>query len=199
MVCIVVKASDSTRMNISLCLPPDKLEELVLHISAMSENDSRFGSTKLNKLVWAADFKAFCETGRTITGAPYQKGKYGPIPRAMPIILERLKKEGRLTLEKTPISNKDGARPRAKARPDLSSFSQRDLGFVDKVIAENFGKTGTKMSRESHERLAYKVAAEGETIPFAAWLIRTREPSNKEKKQGLELAAKHMTRHGGKT
>lgn len=185
-------------MNISLAFR-DKLEELVLHIAAMSENDSRFLSTKLNKLVWAADFKAFCETGRTITGAPYQKGPFGPIPRAMPIILERLKEEGRIELEEIKIGSNIGVRPIAKARPDLTAFSQRDLGSVDKVIAENFVKTGTEMSDHTHAYLAYKVAENGETIPFAAWLVRAREPNEKEKQHGLALAAKQAERHGDKT
>jgi len=179
-------------MNISLCFP-DKLEELVLHISAMSEHDGRFGSTKLNKLVWAADFQAFCETGRTITGASYQKGQYGPIPRAMPIVLNRLKEEGRLALKSVKMGTKSGIRPIANPgiRPDLTAFSQRDLGTVDKVIAENFGKTGTAMSTDTHKRLAYKVAKNGETIPFAAWLISARRPTEQQKKHGQTLAAKN--------
>lgn len=186
-------------MNISLVFK-DKLKELVLHIAAMSENDPRFLSTKLNKLVWAADFKAFCETGRTITGAPYQKGPFGPIPRAMPIILERLKEEGRIELKEVQIdTDMVGVRPNAKALPDLTAFSQRDLGLVDKVIAENFGKTGTDMSDHTHAYLAYKVAENGETIPFAAWLVRAREPNEKEKQHGLALAAKQAERHGDKT
>jgi Protein of unknown function (DUF4065) len=179
-------------MNISLAdIEPDKLEELVLHISAMSEKDSRFASTKLNKLVWASDFKAFCETGRTITGATYQKGEFGPIPRAMPIILERLATEGRLDLKRVKIGTKIGVRPVAKERANLTAFSQRDLGVVDKVIAENFGKTGTAMSTDTHKHLAHKVAEKGETIPFAAWLISARKPTDKEKKHGLALVAKH--------
>lgn len=185
-----------THMNINQIFGPDKLEELVLHISAMSEKDSHFASTKLNKLVWAADFKAFCQTGRTITGAPYQKEKYGPVPRAMPIVLRRLKKEGRLDLKAVKMGDKMGVRPVAKpgARIDSSAFSQQDLRVVDKVIAENFGKTGTAMSIDTHKRLAHKVAENGETIPFAAWLVSARQPTEHQKRHGQALAAKYATK-----
>jgi hypothetical protein len=185
--------SDSTRMNINLQGLSDKLEELVLHISVMSEKDGRFGSTKLNKLIWTADFKAFCQTGRTITGATYQKEKYGPVPKAMPIVLERLKTEGRLSLKPTRFGFWTGARPVAEAgaRPDLTAFSQQELATVDKVIAESFGKTGTDMSTESHKLLAYKVAKIGETIPFPAWLISARKPTENQKRHGHALAFAH--------
>ena len=180
-------------MNIKLQGFCDKLEELVLHVAVMSEKDARFGSTKLNKLIWTADFKAFCQTGRTITGATYQKEKYGPVPKAMPIVLERLQTEGRLCVKPTRIGFWTAARPVAipGSKPDLTAFSQQELATVDKVIAESFGKTGTDMSTESHKHLAYKVAKIGDTIPFAAWLVSAREPTEKEKRHGHALALTH--------
>jgi hypothetical protein len=97
-------------------IAPDKLEEIVLYIAEMSENDSKFASTKLNKLVWKADFTAFCETGRTITGASYQKEKFGPVPRAMPIVLGRLVDEKRIEMKSVEMETKVGKRPVAKGK-----------------------------------------------------------------------------------
>jgi Protein of unknown function (DUF4065) len=178
-------------MNISIDLSnigPDKLEELVLHIAKMSENDPRFMSTKLNKLVWAADFAAFCETGRTITGATYQREKYGPVPKAMPIVLNTLKAKQRIELRPVQITaTATGARPVAKATADLSAFSQNELATVDKVIAENFRKTGTDLSRETHRKVVWSVSENGDSIPFSAWFISTRAPSPSEKRSGMAL------------
>jgi len=176
-------------MNISTIFGVDKLEELVLHIALISQNDTNLGMTKLNKLVWASDFEVFCETGRTITGAPYQKGPFGPIPRAMPIILERLQEEGRLEIKRDKINDMEGERPIAKKRPNLSAFSQQTLESVAQVVAENFNKTGTQMSDYTHSYIAYEVAEMKETIPFGAWLINRRSPTENEKERGSQLAA----------
>lgn len=153
-------------------LPPDKLEEFVLFVIEASSEDSSFAGTKLNKLVWLADFQAFCETGSTISGASYQKEKFGPIPRAMPIVLERLEREGRVKVKRVPMGGKTGKRPVALGKPNLSAFSPDQIAIAAKVIAENFHKNGSQMSHESHEHIAYKVAKMGETIPFSAWLVK---------------------------
>lgn len=174
---------------------PDKLEELVLYVIELSDRDNRFASTKLNKLVFRADLEAFCRTGRTISGATYQKEKFGPVPRAMPIILDRLKRENRIDVEEIVINSKPAVRQRAKASPDLSAFSPRDLEIISKVVAENFGKSGTKMSNETHTRLAYSAFKIGETIPFAAWLIRPGTLTQKDIDVAAELEEKATAFH----
>jgi hypothetical protein len=162
----------------------------------MSERDAQFFSTKLHKLVWAADFASFCETGSTISGARYQREKFGPVPKAMPIILDRLKDEKRIEFRKVTVGTKEGFRPVALDAADLSRFSQRQLMIVDKVIAENFGKTGKQLSDESHDKLAWKVLENGDLIPFAAWFVTSRHPTPSERQVGLELEEVARAYHG---
>jgi Antitoxin SocA-like, Panacea domain len=169
--------------------PANRLAELVVHIAAQSENDPFFASTKLNKLLWKADFKAFCETGRTISGANYQKLEFGPAPKPMPIVLDRLKESGRIEWHSKPAFKKQ-KRPCATSNADLSGFSNQEIALVNKVINENVGKSGSQMSDESHGYLAWQVAEKGEAIPFAAWLIRSRKPTASERAHGLALAAR---------
>lgn len=162
-------------MKINLALSkatPDKLEEFVLYIIQSSDEDKKFASTKLNKLVWLADFQAFCETGSTISGASYKKEKHGPVPRAMPIILERLTREGRVKPKKIQMGSYPGTTYTALQKANLSAFSPDQIAIAGKVIAENFRKDGSTMSNESHKHIAYKVAKMGETIPMSAWLVK---------------------------
>ena len=173
-------------MNISTIFS-DKLEELVLYLVRASDNDPGLMSTKLNKLVWACDFAAFCNTGRTITGASYQREKYGPVPKAMPIILERLEREGRIELQPVKVGRNDGVRYKALKAADVSSFSPETLATVLKVITENFHKTGTAMSKELHNRLMWKVSKNGDPMPFAGWFVSERKPTEAEKRTGIRL------------
>ena len=177
-----IKSNKAAVMNAS-----DKLAELVVHISEMSAKDPLFASTKLNELVWASDFQAFCDTGRTITGASYQREKFGPVPRAMLIVLSALQKEKRLSIQSVTVGSKTANRPVATTSANLTPFSYREISIVGKVVAENFGKTGTKMSQETHERLAWKVLDDGKTIPFYSWLVISRKPNHKEKTRAVQL------------
>src|SRR5690606_1570423 len=58
----------------------EKLAELVIFFARESEKDRLFGSTKLNKLLFLADFLAYGYLGKPITGARYIHKKRGPTP-----------------------------------------------------------------------------------------------------------------------
>src|SRR4051812_14637834 len=66
-----------------------KLRELILYIAESSVDDADFGITKLNKILFNADFTAFGRRGEAITGVDYQHLQFGPAPRRMkPVIRE---------------------------------------------------------------------------------------------------------------
>lgn len=60
-----------------------KRRELILYLASRSEEDPRFSSTKLNKLLFYCDFTAYRQLGQSITGHGYQKLQFGPAPKAM--------------------------------------------------------------------------------------------------------------------
>ena len=70
-----------------------KMKELILYLAAKSEKDPRFSSTKLNKLLFYCDFAAFRQLGKPITGHSYQKLQFGPAPKAMLPVLDKMKDE----------------------------------------------------------------------------------------------------------
>src|SRR5688572_20552652 len=62
----------------------DKFIELILYFSRRGlEEGLVIGSTKLNKLLFFSDFRAYAKLGQAITGARYQKLGWGPAPRAL--------------------------------------------------------------------------------------------------------------------
>jgi len=60
-----------------------RFKEVLLYIAQSSENDPRFGATKLNKILYFSDFKAFATLGDFITGATYQRLDRGPAPHEL--------------------------------------------------------------------------------------------------------------------
>ena len=75
----------------------ERLRELILYIADRSQTDPRFGATKLNKLVFFADFQSYAERGKPITGCQYMRLPNGPVPRHLIPIRDRLVEEGELS------------------------------------------------------------------------------------------------------
>ena len=57
----------------------EKVKELILLLSEMSEGDEYFGATKLNKLLFFADFLSYILHGKPISGYVYQARPEGPM------------------------------------------------------------------------------------------------------------------------
>ena len=67
-----------------------KFTELVLHVAARLQDDHSGGATKLNKVLFFADFAHVRRTGAPITGAAYQKLDHGPAVRRLRPVRDRL-------------------------------------------------------------------------------------------------------------
>ena len=58
-----------------------RFKELIVLISELCAKDPTYGSVKLNKILYFADFMAYRVLGKPITGATYFKLQEGPAPR----------------------------------------------------------------------------------------------------------------------
>ena len=70
-----------------------KFRELVLYVARKSEADPRFGATKLNKILFYADFWAYSKLGRSISGQKYRRLDQGLALRRLLQAVARLERE----------------------------------------------------------------------------------------------------------
>src|SRR6266480_4421152 len=82
-----------------------KYRELVLYICQKCATDKKFGATKLNKILYFADFLAYAELGEPITGFEYQREKNGPVPRRLVPIREQMINARELALQPVKLAN----------------------------------------------------------------------------------------------
>src|SRR5437899_1435794 len=78
----------------------NKLQEMILYIAEHSKRDDGFGKTKLNKILFYADFIAFAKLGHSVTGQEYRKMPYGPVPRDIESALDELRAGEDLAIRK---------------------------------------------------------------------------------------------------
>jgi len=165
----------------------EKLRELILYVSTLSENDPNFGATKLNKLLFYTDFLAYQKFGSAITGQEYQALRQGPAPKRLRPIIERMKRAGDLKQVRRKSGRFEQIRPVPIRTADLSKFSGPEVDLISGVVQRFWNWNATQISTESHFFLGWQLGVQGETIPYSTILIGNRKPTEAEKRKGRAL------------
>jgi len=135
------------------------MKELILHVAIASDKDERFGAVKLNKILFYADFLSYFRRGRSITNQEYFAIREGPAPRQMLPILKQMK-----AAREIEIIEVEMGLPRPKNRaialrpPDYDLLEAEDVAIVDEIIKKFWDKTGTDLTKLSHDFAGWKIA-----------------------------------------
>jgi hypothetical protein len=164
------------------------MQELILYIASRYAGNSQFGVTRLNKVLFWADFEQFRRTGQAITGGNYIKLDNGPVLERFDGILDGLRARRALYLEEVASGPYTLKRPVALRPANLELFTPEELRLIDEVIEANQGKTTTDVSDLSHEFVGWQVARLGEAIPYGTAFLASPSLTDDEIAYGLRLA-----------
>lgn len=171
-----------------------RLEELVLYIAKRTEGDPNFGRTKLAKVLFYSDFVAYRDDGAALTGATYIRMPFGPFPRDLSVVEERLREAGRAELVYD-VDEYEAKRIHVVDEPrDLDRlFEAWQLRLVDMWIEEISSATARRISDLSHEHPGWVLAREtGETIPYESAYAPAQAPPDEAVELGRRLAREHQ-------
>lgn len=149
----------------------DKLRNLILYVSDVSETDEKFGLTKLNKILFYADFAAYVCLGESITGEIYQHLPHGPAPRRMRPTLDNMQANQDIVVKPCNYFDHDLQKPLALRQPVLRDFSGEQIAIVDGVLRTLRDKNASDVSEMSHRFDGWKLTAVGEDIPYFTALL----------------------------
>ena len=153
----------------------DKLRELVLLVAERARDEHYFGRVKLNKVLFYIDFRAYRDNGQAVTGAEYQRMDFGPVPRELRTVLDQMLQDKSAALREELVGSYTQSRVVPLREADTSVFSAEELNVIDSVLSEFRGLSGSRSSDLSHEEAGWRLAREGETIPyFTAYLMTPR-------------------------
>jgi uncharacterized phage-associated protein len=168
----------------------DKTKQLILYLAKVSEDDTTFGSVKLNKLLFYADFLAYVRLGKSITGQEYQALQHGPAPRRLVPIREAMVAEQSLAMVQQDFHNHVQHKPIARREADLSEFTADEIALVDYVVSSLRNATAKQVSEGSHQFIGWQYAKPNETIPYSVALVSNRAPTLSERIAGLKLESR---------
>ncbi len=130
--------------------------------------DGGVPKTKLNKLLFYADFKHFKHYVVSITGMRYARLPFGPVPDRYELYLAALHdEEEAIEIEETPYGAECvGEVLIARRKPDLSIFSTSELKILT-TVKEHFQHfSASAISRFSHQERGYVETRNGELISY---------------------------------
>lgn len=142
-----------------------RMQELIVYISDKCQADPTFGATKLNKILFYADFLSFVQHGHPVTGEEYQVLDQGPAPRQMVPVRNSMVEAGDIVVRSRIHFGRRQIRTISLRDADLSIFSGIDIAIVDHVIEQFWGKSAAEVSNISHGPW-WKACHDRESIPY---------------------------------
>jgi hypothetical protein len=168
-----------------------RLAELVLYVSERCFDDPAFGATKLAKILYFADFRAFARYGTSITLAEYMSLPRGPVPQRLLYVRSQLEGANHLFIHRSQYRGKEQHRPIARREANLDLFAPHDISLIDAVITEQWGKTATEMSNLSHDRIWEIAGTQGRQVPKEAVFISSEPLTPYDVQRTKELATEN--------
>jgi hypothetical protein len=168
----------------------ERLRELMLFIADRCENEPTFGATKLNKILFYADFMSYALYGEPITGVTYKKLDRGPVPTVLKLVRDEMEVQGDIVVKKSSYHNLVQHRVISLREANLKKLKARDIKLVDEVIQALSKHNASEVSELSHNR-AWQIPGYGEPIPYEAAFLSDREPTERDIARARELSSEY--------
>ena len=144
-----------------------KFSEMVLHVAGRLQDDRAGGATKLNKVLFFAEFTHLRRHHRVISGCEFQKLPHGPAPRQLLPVRQKLIDSGAAELVEEDFLGRPQHRLIPSRAANLDVFTDEELQTIEDVLGQLDGMTGTQVSELSHQEPGWRLTEVGETIPFS--------------------------------
>lgn len=166
---------------------PDKLQELMLHLSLEMCDIPTFGAVAFNKTLFLMDFLAYKRFGTPITGSIYEHLNSSPAPDRLLTERYALQANGRATMQERVYEGQVLRRLIALDRPNLDVFSESEMALIHEVIA---GIKSGETAAMDEMMLGWHAAAPYAKIPYStAFLSMPRQPTPSQVDRARELSA----------
>jgi len=167
----------------------EKLRELIIYIAKKCESDTRFGLTKLAKIILFSDMLYYANFGSSITGQTYTKEKRGPLAKDFYKVKDDLLAKKEVVELKRPVITHELTQVVATREPNYKLFTPEEVSFVDTIIKELENHNGTKASKLSHMYfVAWQDLNYNEEIPYQTIFLPTNyELTDSDKNYSVQL------------
>ncbi len=165
-------------------------KDLILYIAQQCVDDPHFSKLKLFKILFYSDFESYGRFRTPITGMPYRKAPFGPLPAMYSRLEKEMLRDRQISIVTRRVYDHSSQRLFPLQEPTFEFSSARDIAIVDGWIRHFWGWTARRVSNYSHGK-AWKIAGESEFIPYESVFISDDLVTFEDVAKAKELAAKH--------
>ncbi len=169
-----------------------KFKEMILYFTKRGQEAGLvIGSTKLNKLLFFSDFRAYWRLGQPISGARYQKLSHGPAARQFLPLQNQMLADEEVRWKAKPENEWDDVLiPISQPNPGV--FSRDELAVMDEVFEDLRPFNAEATSDYSHLRSAgWQTVDLREDIPYESAFVSTEPAPQEAIDLGRDLAARY--------
>lgn len=167
-----------------------RLREAILYVCGKCEDDATFAATKLNKILWLADTRAYLDLGEPLTGSEYIRLPKGPAPLNIPLLLRAMSESGDIEVQEIPCFDYIQKRAVAKRKANVASFTPQQLAHLDFSVTYTWGMSAGAVSDMSHEKsVAWQTLDDGDLLPWPMSFLSNDALTPEESNHGRELSS----------
>lgn len=147
----------------------EKFKQLLLYILQKSGGKPNLGETVLYKLLYFCDFDYFELYEKPLTGMPYKKLQYGPVPNQAvynPIIHKMVEAEEIQIVSRPYVGNTIQTKYVAFVGPDIDVFEPKEIETINRVINRLSDMSARQIEDHVHHDFPWLIHADGEIIDY---------------------------------
>lgn len=123
--------------------------------------------TKLNKLLFYADFAMFKHSAYSISGAQYRAIPLGPVPDNFEGIFDYIARQNHVEIDYTTFANGsigEQFKPISNRKFDSGMFTDKELNILESITKKFYNSSAKEIIDISHEESAWKENEKGRKI-----------------------------------
>lgn len=155
-----------------------KYKHMILTYLRMNlSKDKKIPKTKLAKLLYLADFAWFYDHFESMSGMPYRKITYGPVPDMFFRAIDELEEDGKISIDRKIYEGKEMfliGESDSNINEKVQSLSKDENDLMKKIGAKWKDKKTEEIVNFTHNQLPYFLCRENELIPYE--LITQEDP-----------------------
>ena len=174
----------------------EKFKQLLLYILRKCGSKANVGETVLYKLLYFCDFDFFELNEKPLTGMPYRRLQYGPVPDQSTYnpIIQKMIATGAIQRVSWPyIGETIQTKYVAFIEPDVSVFSPEAINTIDRVINRLSDMSARQIEDHAHHDYPWQAHEDGEIIDYGNVFCREGEFAQRDYEAAMLQAGANDT------
>lgn len=173
---------------------PDKFKQLLLYILKKCGGKPNVGETVLYKLLYFCDFDYFERYEKPLTGMPYKRLQFGPVPdqKQYNLIIQEMINDGHIKKVRRPyVGETIQTKYVTFSEPDMHHFAPQEIELIDRVIHRLSDMSARQIEDHAHRDYPWQAHQNGELINYLIVFERSGEFAQRDyDAEFLQVSAK---------